>query len=221
MSTVSTSNLTSLTEFVLRQLTPDSGRMLALAGPPAGGKSTLATELCETLNRSGKRCSVVPMDGFHLDNRILEAQGLLKRKGSPPSFDSLGFVHLIKRIHASVDAVYAPVFDRERDIAIAGAQRIDATDDVVIVEGNYLLLKQAPWNELGELFAVKLFLNPGLETVEQRILARWKDAGFDENTIQERVYGNDLLNAKTVLTESNTTGAIELDLADDITEYLI
>ncbi len=215
------SNLQVLNDYVLHRLTSNKGRLIALVGPPAAGKSTLAEELHQSMVNQGKSCSVVPMDGFHLDNKILEARGLIKRKGSPSSFDAHGFVHLIKRIHTGVDTVYAPVFDRSRDIAIAGVQPIDPSDEVVIVEGNYLLLDQAPWNELRSMFDITLFLNPGLETVERRILQRWKQGGFDVQTIQERAYENDLPNARCVLTQSNTNGAIELDLTrDDIAQQL-
>ncbi len=81
------------------------------------------------------------MDGFHLDNRILDARGLRPRKGAPETFDAAGFIHMIRRL-ATEDEVIIPVFDRPRDIAIAGAQVIGATTKIAVVEGNYLLLER-------------------------------------------------------------------------------
>ncbi len=54
--------------------------LIAIAGAPGSGKSTFAEHLSGYL---GKKASVIPMDGFHLDNSVLEAKGLLSVKGAP------------------------------------------------------------------------------------------------------------------------------------------
>ena len=54
--------------------------LIAIAGAPGSGKSTFAERLSGYL---GKKASVIPMDGFHLDNSVLEAKGLLSVKGAP------------------------------------------------------------------------------------------------------------------------------------------
>ncbi|HSF93012.1 MAG TPA: hypothetical protein VLA51_12530, partial [Paracoccaceae bacterium] len=119
---------------------PRSGkrRLVALAGPPASGKSTLAETLCEKLNAAGCKTQVVPMDGFHLDNSILIERGLLPRKGAPETFDAEGFASLIARIKNTSEVFY-PTFDRTRDIAVAGTGFVPKDCDTVVVEGNYLL----------------------------------------------------------------------------------
>ena len=66
-------------------------RVVAIAGPPASGKSTLAAGLVAAIRGAGVHSQLVPMDGFHLDNRILSDRGILDRKGSPPSFDAMDF----------------------------------------------------------------------------------------------------------------------------------
>ena len=109
-------------------LGPRQGRRLvALAGPPATGKSTLAGALCERLSRDGQSAVVVPMDGFHLDNRILEARGLLARKGAPETFDADGFIALIRRLKSGAEVVapLGPVL-----IAAAGVGPGDRVLDV-------------------------------------------------------------------------------------------
>ena len=58
-------------------------RFVAIVGPPASGKSTLAKELQRQIPSS----CVVPMDGFHLSNEELKVLGLSERKGSAETFD--------------------------------------------------------------------------------------------------------------------------------------
>lgn len=66
---------------LIRQKAKGQGRFLvALAGPPAAGKSTLAAELVTALGQGAK---AVPMDGFHYDDAVLIARGARARKGAP------------------------------------------------------------------------------------------------------------------------------------------
>ena len=113
-----------------------SGRSLvAIAGAPASGKSTLAAEMTGALRQAGRKARLIPMDGFHLDNAVLEARGLLSRKGAPETFDADGFIVLMNRVKTGEEVVY-PTFDRVRDHSIAGAAVIDVNCDLVVVEGN-------------------------------------------------------------------------------------
>jgi len=101
---------------------------------------------------AGQSAAVVPMDGFHLDNRLLDARGLRSRKGAPETFDVGGFKHLVSRIAAGDQDVIYPVFDRHRDIAIAGAAELTTDVQTVIFEGNYLLLDHPHWTELAQFW---------------------------------------------------------------------
>lgn len=172
-------------------------RLVALAGAPASGKSTMAERLAEALDRAGAKAEVVPMDGFHLDNTLLIAGGLLARKGAPETFDADGFVHLVGRLKAEREVVY-PLFDRTRDIAIAGAGRVGADSDVVIVEGNYLLFDAEPWRALAQLWDVSIRIAPPIEVLRERLIARWITHGLSDEDAVARAEGNDLANAKLI-----------------------
>ena len=111
--------------------------------PPAAGKSTLAAELVTRLNAGDEIASLVPMDGFHLDNLILQKRGLLDRKGAPETFDGIGFVRMIERLGRDAEVVI-PTFDRARDIAIAGAAVVGPQHRIAVVEGNYLCRRRLP-----------------------------------------------------------------------------
>jgi len=70
--------------------------IIAVAGPPAAGKSTLLPILINSLQNEfgAQRVAGVPMDGFHLDNVQLERADSLSRKGAPHTFDVGGLLSL-------------------------------------------------------------------------------------------------------------------------------
>jgi len=173
--------------------------MVAIAGPPGAGKSTAAEKINQTLTLKQVRSRMVTMDGFHLDNAILQEKNLLERKGAPETFDVAGFIHLVRRLNTGEDDIYIPKFDREKDIAIAGADQVTLADRVLVVEGNYLLLNQKPWQKLHDLWDTTIFINPGFDVLEERLTRRWKDHGLDPVEAHKRASGNDLKNAQTVV----------------------
>ena len=91
------------------------------------------------------------MDGFHLDNMILDELGNRARKGAPETFDVGGFLRIIKAIKDDAH-VYAPNFDRSRDLSLAAAISVPADVAVVIVEGNYLMFDADGWRDLAPLW---------------------------------------------------------------------
>lgn len=178
---------------------PQTGRrkLVALAGPPASGKSTLAESLAEALRTRGARCEVVPMDGFHLDNAMLIEKDLLPRKGAPETFDVGGFLALVPRLRAEAE-LFVPTFDRARDISIAGARRIGPECDTVILEGNYLLFDQPHWRDLPPLWDLSIRLDVPVDVLRERLIQRWLDHGLSPEEAERRAEGNDLRNARTI-----------------------
>jgi fructokinase len=176
-------------------------RLVALAGPPASGKTTLAADLAAALTAAGKESCVLPMDGFHLDNRILDARGLRARKGAPETFDVAGFATILSRAAGSGEVIH-PVFDRTLDCAIAGAGLIPESCDTVVVEGNYLMLRAAIWQDLAGLWDISIALSPSLDVLRERLIRRWLVLGHGQEEAVRRTEDNDLVNAALIARES-------------------
>ena len=173
-------------------------RLVAIAGAPGSGKSTLAEAVVGELVARGHAAVLMPMDGFHLDNRLLEPRGLLPRKGAPETFDFGGFMATLARVRAGDDVVI-PVFDRSREIAIAGADEIGPETRIVVVEGNYLCLDEAPWRDLAPLWDLSVFLDVPRAELEARLVGRWLGYGYDRDAAEAKAHGNDLRNADRIL----------------------
>ncbi len=176
-------------------------RLVALAGPPASGKSTLSGLLADQMVAAGCNTQVVPMDGFHLDNRILKARGLLARKGAPETFDVDGLLRLVAALH-DADTVYFPIFDRDRDLAIAGAGEVTEDCDTIIVEGNYLMFDAPGWRALNDWWDLSVRLDVPLAILEQRLVDRWLAHGLTPDQAHARAADNDLRNAARVAAAS-------------------
>lgn len=172
-------------------------RLVAVSGAPASGKSTLAEILAEDLRSEFDKVAVVPMDGFHLDNRLLAARGLLAFKGAPETFDASGFVALVKRIKSGVEVIY-PQFDRVRDLAVAGAAVVEADCDLVIFEGNYLLFDEKPWDGLVGLWDLSIWLDTPEPVLLERLVKRWIDHDHSLERARERAERNDMQNARRI-----------------------
>lgn len=180
----------------IRARAPGSGRLVvAIAGPPAAGKSTVSGALARTLPGA----VVVPMDGFHYDDAVLAARGLSSRKGAPETFDFRGFEVLLQRIRAGEPDIAIPVFDRSMELSRAAAAVIGADVRIVLVEGNYLLLDEAPWAALGALFDFTIFVDVPRGELERRLVERWREHGREPQAARRWIDTNDLPNIDRVL----------------------
>lgn len=176
--------------------------MVAIAGAPASGKSTLAARLRDELVAAGESAIVVPMDGFHFDDIVLNARGHRSRKGAPFTFDVAGFEVLLKRIRAVEPEIAIPVFDRSMELSRAAADIVDDKARIVLVEGNYLLLDREPWRKLRPQFDFTVYLKVPVEELERRLVKRWLDHGFDMAYATNWIASNDLPNIREVMEAS-------------------
>ena len=138
---------------------------IAVAGPPGSGKSTFSAALATQI---GPSCCVVPMDGFHLDNSVLQDRGLLARKGAPDTFDCAGFSHLVDDLKRGSGTIF-PTFDRDSDSVVPAGGHVPAGTTVLLFEGNYLLF-DAP---VGIFVTIERYLAKG----------SWFDVGLYVQTI--------------------------------------
>ena len=181
-----------------RELIQRSGRaLLGLVGPPGAGKSTLAAALQAEF---ASVAQVVPMDGFHLAIVELERLGRRGRKGAPDTFDSAGYVALLRRLLVQSDdeIVYAPEFRREIEEPIANAIPVFSRTQLVITEGNYLLLDEGPWAEVKGLLDEVWYVDIPDEVRVHRLTKRHEQFGRSAEDAAAWVANTDEPNARLI-----------------------
>ena len=174
---------------------------IALSGPPASGKSTISEKLLKDLTLKGHNSSILQMDGFHYDDQILKQKSLLLKKGAPETFDVMGFLNFLFRLQ-NENEVAIPIFDRSLELSRSSAVIISKETRVVIVEGNYILLKTHPWRELHKFFNSTIMINTKHEILEKRLIERWRSFNIPEEEIKQKVFENDLPNGVNVYKNS-------------------
>lgn len=167
--------------------------VVGLAGPPGAGKSTLAARLVALL---GQGARAVPMDGFHYDDAVLEARGPRARKGAPDTFDAAGFLHLLMRLRSEAELAI-PLFDRALEISRAAADVVTAADRILLVEGNWLLLDEAPWN--AARYDLTVWIDVPEAELDRRLVARWAHHGKTPEAARAWIDGNDLPNIRRAI----------------------
>lgn len=181
--------------------------LVMLAAPPATGKSTLVSFL-EHLAQSvipDKRVQSVGMDGFHLRQEYLlmhtfELDGeeipMARIKGAPITFDLQALRTKIEEA-AQGQTCKWPHYDRQLHDPVDDAITIDA--DIVLIEGNYLLLNMDGWRDLSRYADYTISLTADEEMLRSRLIRRKMKTGMTQEDAKRFVESSDMRNVRLCL----------------------
>jgi pantothenate kinase len=180
--------------------------ILGIAGPPGGGKSTLAQTVVAAV---GSAAVLVPMDGFHLAQAELVRLGRRDRMGAPDTFDALGYIALLRRLRdRTEDVVYAPEFRREIEEPIAGAIAVPRATPLVVTEGNYLLVPNEPWAGVRPHLDECWYADLDEATRLRWLIRRHIDYGKTPEAAHEWVHRSDQANSAVVAATRNQADVV-------------
>ena len=181
--------------------------LVMLAAPPATGKSTLVSFL-EHLAQSvipDKRVQSVGMDGFHLRQEYLlmhtfELDGeeipMARINGAPITFDLQALRTKIEEA-AQGQTCKWPHYDRQLHDPVDDAITIDA--DIVLIEGNYLLLNMDGWRDLSRYADYTISLTADEEMLRSRLIRRKMKTGMTQEDAKRFVESSDMRNVRLCL----------------------
>lgn len=181
------------------QIAPGQRLILGVAGQPGTGKSTFANQLAAALHPL--TCAVVPLDGFHLGSTLINGTPLQHRKGAIDTFDAAGYAKLLQRLWTRDEpVVYAPLYDRRAEEPIAGSIAVNQATQVIITEGNYLLVDEGDWRRARAVMDQVWFVHTEHSLRIERLTARHVRFGKTPEAAHAWVHASDEVNAAVVLT---------------------
>jgi pantothenate kinase len=174
--------------------------LIAIAGSPGAGKSTIAADVVARLPDA----ALLPMDGFHLPQSRLVELGRRDRMGAPDTFDVDAFLSTLAALRSpdsfgnSGNRVPIPGFDREIEEPIPDAASIFPEFSTVVVEGNYLLLDRDGWERAAPLFDLTFFVQVDRDLRITRLIARHERFGKSPEDARAWALGPDETNARLI-----------------------
>lgn len=167
--------------------------ILGIVGEPGAGKSTFAGQLLAhvTALRPGV-ATAVSMDGFHLAQNVIDGRGQAATKGAIDTFDADGFIAMLRRTREETGhSVWWPEFRREIEEPVAGAAEIAPRHRLVIVDGNFLLVTDPPWDQARGLLTRTWFLDADPAARRARLTRRYVRYGIGAHAARVKVNGID------------------------------
>lgn len=155
--------------------------IIGIGGSVAAGKSTTARVLKALLARwpNTPKVDLVTTDGFLFPNAVLEAEGLMERKGFPDSYDLPALLEFLTRIKAGDRSVPAPVYSHFTYDIVEGQHIVVDRPDILILEGlNVLQVGTMPRDGeaipfVSDFFDFSIYLDADMETVEKWYVSRF------------------------------------------------
>ena len=181
--------------------------LVLLAAPPGAGKSTLASFLERLSRERAGLCPVqaVGMDGFHRRQEYLlehttERDGrtirMVEIKGAPVTFDLEKLLSAVRRVAAGENCGW-PVYDRLLHNPVEDSVTVDG--EIVLLEGNYLLLDEDGWRELAAYADYTISVSAGEELLRNRLIDRKSHTGVAEDAAVRFVDFSDMPNVSSFI----------------------
>lgn len=180
-----------------------------IAAPPGTGK-TAVVQFLEKLSREDKFLSPVRalgMDGFHhtsdyLKKNKIELDGkeilLNDIKGAPQTFDVDNLQEKIREVRQ--EGTDWNIYDRKLHDVVQNVLSVE--DEIILIEGNYLLLKDPHWTNIRALADYTVFIDAAPDILKERLISRKIQSGLSREEAENFYFSSDGKNVENVLKNS-------------------
>ena len=196
--------------------------LVMLAAPPGAGKSTLVSFLEKLSRERPGLCPMqaVGMDGFHRRQEYLLSHttvrdgkkiSMVEIKGAPVTFDLEKLASAIRKVKSGETCGW-PVYDRILHNPMEDALTVDS--DIVLLEGNYLLLDEEGWRDISAYADFTVSVSAGEALLRERLIDRKIRTGVAEDAAVRFVDFSDMPNVRLCL-EKSKPADLRLQVGED------
>ncbi len=192
-----------------------------LSAPPGVGKTTMAQfmEYLSRIEEGVDEIQAIGLDGFHYHQDYILTHTVFMNgktvpmkevKGCPETFD---INKLIQKLNLLKDAeVKWPIYDRNLHDVVEDA--VTVTKDIVLIEGNWLLSTEGPWNDLIKWCDDSVFVNAGDKILKERLIQRKVKGGLTREAAENFYHRSDKVNVNRLL-KNHHTARVNLEMQED------
>lgn len=192
-----------------------------MAAPPAVGKTTLC-EFLEYLSKQDQELTDIQalgLDGFHYHSDYIDSHDAIvlgekvpmkQVKGCPETYDTEKLGKKLKKI--KIEDILWPIYDRNLHDVVEN--QIKVTKDIILIEGNWLLLKEEPWKSMQQYADYKILILAEEEMLKERLIGRKEKGGLSRAEAQAWYQNSDSKNVTRVLRDSSK-GDLLLKVEED------
>lgn len=180
-----------------------------MAAPPAVGKTTLC-EFLEYLSKQDQELTDIQalgLDGFHYHSDYINSHDAIvlgekvpmkQVKGCPETYDTEKLRQKLE--HIKTEDILWPVYDRNLHDVVE--DQIKVTQDIILIEGNWLLLKEEPWKTMQQYADYKILILAEEEMLKERLISRKEKGGLSREEAVAWYQNSDSKNVIRVLRDS-------------------
>lgn len=177
--------------------TPNRRTLVAIAGGPGSGKSSIAASISDAVSKKGLKCQAVSIEGFIKPTDQLSPHQQ-QSKGAIDTFDGDAVVDFFRKLRelGPGHELSCPGVDEDGKFEpIPDAESVHADSEVVVFEGIYMLADQDPWRQIEHLVDEKWFIYVQPDLVRQRVAERRMSKG-KAGSMEESLWSYDEGDAK-------------------------
>jgi pantothenate kinase len=205
--------------------------LIAVAGPAGAGKSLFAEQMHFLIDKGilHRDAHVVslPVDGFAYPNAVLQMHQrklpdgseipLSSLQGHPDTIDVPRLRRFLQALIARPEYLPWPGYSRFVHDIVAEKYKVHQSVNVVVIDGNYLLLDRGPFQGIPGLFDLRVYVDAPAPKIIANLMDRHIRGGQTIDDAKEWLKRIDLPIARIVeSTKSAADVIIERDTDDDI-----